>query len=201
MQLLNDSEVAAKRTASIARLAQLRADHVTLGKQIAAEEAALTAAEHELRRRNLTAAQAVARGIDWPDLLLEGKGMLHHKDRERVLQALGLTSFGFFPETLQRCLAIQVDRDRPGEVDSLAESLDVVMPHILPVDGWCSLKILEHSQSGDNYHLRFLPDRSQYEVVNLRLRAPEVEFSTADLREALAHVQRHHFFDDAPHWR
>lgn len=201
MELLNDAEVAAKRAASITRLAQLRSDLTVLSKQIAAEEAALTASEHELRRRKLAAAQAAARDIDWPDLLLEGKGMLHHKDRERVLQALGLTSFGFFPETLQRCLAIQLDRDRPGEVESLAESLNVVMPHILAVDGWCSLKILEHSQAGDNYHLRFLPDRSQYEVVNLRLRTPEVEFATADLREALAHVQRHHFFDDAPHWR
>lgn len=201
MQLLNDSEVAAKRATSMARLAQLRADLTVLSKQIAEEEAALTASEHELRRRKLTAAQAAARGIDWPGLLREGKGMLHHKDRERVLQALGLASFGFFPETLQRCLAIQMDRDRPGEVDSLAESLEVVMPHILPVEGWCSLKILEHSQSGDNYRLRFLPDRSRYEVVNLRLRTPEVELATADLHEALAHVQRHHFFDDAPHWR
>ena len=201
MQLLNDAEVAAKRTASIAQLAQLRADQDAIGKQIVEVNAALTAAEQELRRRKLTAAQAAARGIDWADLLLEGKGMLHHKDRERVLQALGLTSFGFFPETLQRCLAIQMDRDRPGEVESLAESLDVVMPHILPVDGWCSLKILEHSQSGDNYHLRFRPDRSQYEVVNLRLRTPDVELATADLREALTHVQRHHFFDDTQHWR
>lgn len=201
MQAISDADLAQQLREQSGKLAQLRTTLAALEQQIPGETAALTALQQELRRRNLTAAQAAARGLDWPELLMEGKGMLHHKDRERILSALGLTSFGFFPETLQRCLAVQVSRDRPGEVDSLAESLDVVMPHILPVNGWCALAILEHSQSGDNYHLRFLPDRSRYEVANLRLRTPEIELATADLHEALTHIQRHHFFDDAPSWR
>jgi multidrug efflux pump subunit AcrA (membrane-fusion protein) len=200
VQAISDADLAQQLREQSSRLAQLRATHAALEQQITGESAALTALQQELRRRNLTAAQAAARGVDWPELLLEGKGMLHHKDRERILSALGLTSFGFFPETLQRCVALQVARDRSDEVDNLMESLDVVMPHVLPVDGWCSIKVLEHSHSGENYHLRFLPDRSQYQVVNLRLRTPDIELTTADLRDALTHIQRHHFFDDAPRW-
>jgi hypothetical protein len=201
MQLLSDADLAAQRCARNGKLAQLHAKHAALGERIATEMATLEAIEQELRRRNLTAAQAAAQGVDWADTLMDGKGVLHHKERERVLQALGLASAGFFPETLQRCICIMMQLGNPGEVEALAGSLDVVLPHVLPVDGWCAIRVLEHSPSGDGYHLRFPPDRSEYQVVNLRLRTPEVELATPDLREALTHIQRHHFFDAAPRGR
>ena len=200
MQLLSEADLAAQRCAQNSKLALLRAQHATLGEQIAAEAATLEATERELRRRALTSTQAAARSLDWSDLLQEGKGMLHHKDRERVLAALGLASAGFFPETMQRCIAIMMHQGCPDEVDALAGSLDVIMPCVAPVDGWCSIKVLEHSQAG-MYHLRFPADRSQYQLVDMAVRSPEVEFSSADLREVLAHIQRHHFFDAAPRWR
>jgi hypothetical protein len=198
MQLLSDTDLAEQLRARSTALAQLHAEQVTLSARILAETSALDDVRAELRRRELTVAQAAARGVDWPVLLQEGNGRALHKERERVLQAMGLASAGFFPDTLQRCLCIMMHRDCDGEVAALADSLDVVMPHLLPVDGWCALKVLEHRESGDCYHLRFRPDRSQYQVVNLRLRAPDVELATADLRAALAHIQRHHFYDDAP---
>lgn len=201
MQLLNDAGLAEQLRARSTTLAQLHAEQVALSARILAETGALEEVQSELRRRELTAAQAVARGVDWPTLLQEGNGLAMHKERERILQAMSLASAGFFPETMQRCICIMMHRDAAGEVAALADSLDVVMPHLLPVDGWCALKVLEHRDSGYCCHLRFRPGGAEYQVVNLRLRAPDVELSTADLCEALAHIQRHHFFDDAPRMR
>lgn len=201
MLLLTDADLAEQLRTRSSALAQLHAEQVTLSARILAETRGLEEVQSELRRRELTTALAVARAVDWPTLLQEGNGLAIHKERERILQAMGLASAGFFPETLQRCICIMMHRDAADEVAALADSLDVVMPHLLPVDGWCALKVLEHRNSGDCYHLRFQPGGAEYQVVNLRLCAPDVELSTTDLREALAHIQCHHFFDDTPRIR
>lgn len=200
MHRSNDADLAALRSARNSKLVLLRAEHAALGAQIAAETAAVAAVEHQLHRRALAAVQLQALNVDWLDMLTEGKGLLHHKERERALSGLGLGSSGFFPETMQRCIAIMMHRDRSDEVDTLAGSLNVVLPYVKPVHGWCAIQVIEPSHDG-NYHLRFPVDRSQYQLVDLGARAPEVKFAATDLREALAYIQRHHFFDDAPSGR
>jgi len=197
MQSLTDDDILATRLAEQrTRVAQLQREHAARAEQLAVQVAELAMLEEEARRRRLAFARTAAKAVDWASALDEGQGVEHHNATQRALEALGLSSFGYFPETLQRCVCIRMSRDRDTEVDDLAASLEVLMPHVRPLpDGWCSIGVQEHAAAGNNYHLRFRQGGSQFQCVNLRLRAPEVELASADLRTVLAHIQRHHFFE------
>jgi hypothetical protein len=196
MHPLTDENLADHLAQGRARVAQLQREHTALGEQLAAEAAQVEKLEAEVRRRRLAFAQTTAKSVDWGKALEVGPGMERHHATDSALESLGLYTMGYFPETLQRCVCLRVVRDRDTEVADLATSLEVLMPHVLPLpDGWCAIGVLEHAQAGRYYHLRFRPDGSQYQVVNLRLRSPDVEFTSDDLRTALTHIQRHHFFE------
>lgn len=201
MHPLTDENLADHLAQGRVRLAQLRREHAELGELLGAEAAQVEQMEAEVRRRRLAFAQTTAKAVDWATALevrpgVAGLGLAEHQATQRALESLGLYSLGYFPETMQRCVCIRMSRDRETEVEELAASLDVLMPHVRPLpDGWCAIGVLEHEQAGRYYHLRFTPDQRQFQVVNLRLRAPDVELASNDLRTALAHIQRHHFFE------
>ena len=177
------------------QLVTLRAEYSRIGGCILDAQATEGALKDEIARRRLADAQALGQGLDWPYLLQEGLGTEHYKACNKALNSLGLQGSGYFHETNQRAIKIAVKRRSEESVAAIATSLEIVMPHLVPLkDGWCYISILEYTLSArTSYKLRFRPGREEYQCVYYSYDGMHVDYSSNSLRDMLTFISIKHY--------
>ena len=161
-------------------------------KALVDEEAALITAD--------LIASARERGIDWAALLSpdapDGKALT--RLREQALSGLGIQGSGIWADNNQPALKISLIRDSKTCLDRTENAIRILSPALLPhADGMIWWGVLEQTLSSSGVHLlKTSPDLSRA-VLSIRTYGRVRNQELGNLRAALEHIQKHHWYQEA----